>query len=80
MGIEIIHDGEVGCFACNTTDVVFGPRMVAPLDVIEGFLNALPDDPRNISSGDLDSLWHLFREFPSGTFAGVAIAQAAKST
>jgi len=53
------------CFACNTTDTVFGPIMSANdgLDIetlVDDFREDLGKDPREFDNADLCNRWNEF--------------------
>ena len=54
MGCEIISDGKMACFYCNTSMSAFGPAMSA--EYAEEFQNWLEEDPRIVKdlSGEYD--------------------------
>jgi len=53
------------CFACNTTDVVFGPLFYVSIDddideVVKLFREYIGIDPRMLEHGDLLDKWYKF--------------------
>ena len=64
MGYFILKDSEDNqfCFACNTTDVAFGPIMYVPDgedvdEVADEFVKWLKKDPRSIDPEDIRTKW-----------------------
>ena len=65
MACVILADERLGyfCFACNTTDVVFGPLCYVPkeLDLREtanDFEKYLEEDPRSYEVSELCERWN----------------------
>ena len=62
MSCILIHDKEnqQGSFACNTTDVTFGPLMYGEKEKMDAFWDTLKEDPRSYKDDVLCDMWNKY--------------------